>query len=58
MVICGRGKFPPAGRKQMALGFSPPTKEVIIMTDYEMLSTFIMIIMLVFAVLSFCKKDQ
>ncbi len=42
----------------MALGFSPPTKEVIIMTDYEMLSTLIMIIMLVFAVLSFCKKDK
>ena len=43
----------------MALGFYPPLqKGVIIMTDFEMLSLVIMIIMLVFAVLSYCKKDK
>ncbi len=43
----------------MALCFSPPgTKEVSVMTDYEMLSLVIMIIMLVFAALSFYKGDR
>ena len=39
----------------MALGFPSPlfTKEVIMMTDYEMLSIVIMILMLVFAALSY-----
>ena len=34
------------------------TKEVIVMTDFEMLSLVIMIIMLVFAALSYCKNDK
>lgn len=43
----------------MAPGFCPSfTKEVVIMTDFEMLSIVIMIIMLVFAVLSYCKNDK
>ena len=44
----------------MALGFYPPffTKGVIVMTDFEMLSIVIMIIMLVFAALSYCKNDK
>ena len=42
----------------MALGFSPPTKEVIIMTDYEMLSLVVAIIMLVLAAMSFYKNDK
>ena len=39
----------------MALGFHSPlfTKEVIMMTDFEMLSIVIMILMLVFAALSY-----
>ena len=32
--------------------------EVIVMTDFEMLSIVIMIIMLVFAALSYCKNDK
>ena len=44
----------------MALGFYPPflQKGVIVMTDFEMLSIVIMIIMLVFAVLGYCKNDK
>ena len=43
----------------MALGFTLSfTKGGDHMTDFEMLSIVIMIIMLVFAVLSFCKKDK
>jgi len=39
----------------MALGFHSPlhTKEVIMMTDFEMLSIVIMILMLIFAALSY-----
>lgn len=37
----------------MALGFPSFTKEVIMMTDFEMLSIVIMILMLVFAALSY-----
>ena len=43
----------------MALCFSPPgTKEVSVMTDYEMLSLVIMIFMLVLAVMSYYKHDK
>ena len=37
----------------MALGFPSFTKEVIMMTDFEMLSVMFMIVMLVFTVLSY-----
>lgn len=37
----------------MALGFLSFAKEVIMMTDFEMLSIVIMILMLVFAALSY-----
>ena len=42
----------------MALGFHSPlfTKEVIMMTDFEMLSVMFMIVMLVFTVLSYKQK--
>ena len=45
----------------MALGFSPSfTKEsgVVIMSDFEMISITIMLFMLVFAVMGYCKKDK
>ena len=43
----------------MALGFAPSfTKEVIMMTDFQMLSLVIMIFMLVFAAMSYGKKDK
>lgn len=49
----------PAGRKQMALGFSPSYQRgVIVMTDYEMLSLVVAIIMLVLAAMSFYKNDK
>ena len=43
----------------MALGFSPLLiqKEVSIMSDFEMISIFIMILMLVFAVLDYSRKN-
>ena len=42
--------------ERMALGFPSFTKEVIMMTDFEMLSIVIMINMLVIAALSFMKQ--
>ena len=43
----------------MALCFSPPgTKEVSVMTDYEMLSLVIMIVTLVLAAMSYNKGDK
>ncbi len=49
----------------MAPGFCPLlygqpscTKEVVVMTDYEMLSLVIMIFMLVLAVMSYYKHDK
>ena len=47
----------------MALGFSPPfrtscTKEVDVMTDYELLSLVIAMFMLVLAAISFSKNDK
>ena len=43
----------------MALGFSPLLpKEVSVMSDFEMLSIFIMILMLIFAVLDYSKKND
>ena len=58
-----KGGFAARQGCEMALGFSPPfrtycTKEVDVMTDYELLSLVIMIIMLVFAALSFYKNDK
>lgn len=44
----------------MALGFLPSfiRKKVIIMTDFEMLSIVIMIVMLVVSVMSLYKNDK
>ena len=43
----------------MALGFSPSYQGgVIVMTDYEMLSLVVAIIMLVLAAMSFYKNDK
>lgn len=43
----------------MALGFSPSyQRRVIVMTDYEMLSLVVAIIMLVLAAMSFYKNDK
>lgn len=49
-----------AGRKKMALGFHPLStrKKVVIMTDFEMLSIVIMIIMLVISAMSLYKNDK
>ena len=33
-------------------------KEVSIMSDFEMISVFIMILMLMIAVMDYCKKDK
>ena len=58
-----KGGFAARQGCEMAPGFLPPfrtscTKEVDVMTDYELLSLVIMIIMLVFAALSFYKNDK
>ena len=44
----------------MALGFSPlfHESEVIVMSDFEMLSIVIMIMMLVVSVMGLCKKND
>lgn len=49
----------PAGRKQMALGFTLfHTKEGGIMSDFEMISVVIMLFMLVISVMSLYKNDK
>ena len=42
----------------MTLGFSPPTKEVVIMTDFEMLSLIVMIAMLIATIIGIVKKGK
>ena len=42
----------------MALGFSPPTKEGVIMTDFEMLSLIVMIAMLIATIIGIVKKGK
>ena len=47
----GEAERPPAGRKQMALGFCPLfTKGVMLMTDYEMLAIVLLVITLAFSI--------
>ena len=56
-TVCGT--LSPAGRNDGAwLLPSFAQKGVIVVTDYEMLSTFIMILMLVLAVMSYYKNDR
>ena len=63
-VATGRkGGFAARQGCEMALGFSPPfrtycTKEVDVMTDYELLSLVIAMFMLVLAAISFSKNDK
>ena len=57
MMFVG-GLLPPAGRKRWRFASRLLTKEVIAMTDYEMLSLVIAIIMLVLAALSLYKNDK
>ena len=58
----GRGTFGlPAGRKQMALGFSPLNTKVEgggIMSDYEILSLVIMILSLVLKAIQFGRDSK
>ena len=58
-----KGGFAARQGCEMALGFSPPfrtscTKEVDVMTDYELLSLVIAMFMLVLAAISFSKDDK
>lgn len=58
-----KGGFAARQGCEMALGFSPPfrtscTKEVDVMTDYELLSLVIAMFMLVLAAISFSKNDK
>lgn len=58
-----KGGFAARQGCEMALGFSPPfrtscTKEVDVMTDYEILSLVIAMFMLVLAAISFSKNDK
>ena len=50
----------PAGRKQMALGFSPPTKVEggEIMSDFEIISAVVMIISLVLKAIKFGRDTK
>ena len=54
------GVLSPAGRKDGAwlLPSFAQKGVIVMMTDYEMLSTFIMILMLVLAVMSYYKNDR
>ena len=58
-----KGGFAARQGCEMAPGFSPPfrtscTKEVDVMTDYELLSLVIAMFMLVLAAISFSKNDK
>lgn len=58
-----KGGFAARQGCEMAPGFSPPfrtscTKEVGVMTDYEILSLVIAMFMLVLAAISFSKNDK
>ena len=57
-TVCGA--LPPAGRNDGAwlLPSFAQKGVIVMMTDYEMLSTFIMILMLVLAVMSYYKNDR
>ena len=57
MIVPG-GRSPGQEGNDGALLLTSLPKEVVVMTDYEMLSLVIMIIMLVFAALSFYKGDR
>ena len=57
MIVPG-GDSPGQEGNDGALLLTSLPKEVVVMTDYELLSLVIMIIMLVFAALSFYKNDR
>lgn len=60
VLYCARGRMASGGKEFDGAWLLPSflLKGVIVMTDFEMISIVIMIVMLVFTVLGYCKKDK